>query len=69
MPIAGYSAVKVFTSSNNRDRAELGESLSSWLAAHPDVEVVHRVVVQSSDRTHHAFSIVLFLVRATEGRG
>jgi hypothetical protein len=56
-PIAG---VKVFTATRAREREELGEAVTRWLAAHPDVEPVRTDVLQSSDAAYHCLSIVVF---------
>lgn len=42
------------------ERELLGERITDWLSAHSHLEVVDRVVVQSSDDAFHCLSIVLF---------
>jgi hypothetical protein len=51
---------KVFTATKAKDREELGEVLTRWLRANPNVKVTDRVVTQSSDREFHCLSITLF---------
>jgi folate-dependent tRNA-U54 methylase TrmFO/GidA len=58
--MASFTGVKVFTTTLARDREVMGEHISRWLAEHPDVEVVDRVVTQSSDKEFHCLSITLF---------
>ena len=58
--MASFTGVKVFTTTLARDREHLGETISRWLAEHPDVEVVDREVTQSSDKEFHCLSITLF---------
>ncbi len=58
--MASFTGVKVFTTTLARDREVLGETVSRWLAEHPDVEVVDREVTQSSDKEFHCLSITLF---------
>jgi hypothetical protein len=58
--MASFTGVKVFTCTLARDREALGETISRWLAEHPDVEVVDREVTQSSDKAFHCLSITLF---------
>jgi hypothetical protein len=58
--MASFTGVKVFTTTLARDREVLGETISRWLAEHPDLEVVDRVVTQSSDKEFHCLSITLF---------
>jgi folate-dependent tRNA-U54 methylase TrmFO/GidA len=55
-----FNGVKVFSATLARNREELGEKVTQWLQAHPDVEVIDMRVVQSSDREFHCISLVLF---------
>jgi hypothetical protein len=55
-----FTAVKVFSATKAREREELGETITRWLRSNGDVEVVDRVVTQSSDNEFHCLSIVLF---------
>ena len=56
----GFTAVKVFSATKAKDREELGEHITSWLRANPDVEIVEKVVTQSSDSEFHCLTITLF---------
>lgn len=56
-----FNAVKVFCATTASDREELGERVARWLRAHPDAEVVDRVVTQSSDDAFHCVTITLFV--------
>jgi hypothetical protein len=51
---------KVFTATKAKDREELGEVLTRWLRANPNVRVTDHIVTQSSDREFHCLSITLF---------
>ena len=55
-----FSGVKVFSATKAKEREELGETITRWLRANPDLEVVDRVVTQSSDDEFHCFTIILF---------
>jgi hypothetical protein len=55
-----FTAVKVFSATKAKDREELGETITRWLRSNADIEVVDRVVSQSSDDEFHCLSIVLF---------
>jgi hypothetical protein len=55
-----FTGVKVFSATKAREREELGESVSRWLQANADLEIVDRVVAQSSDNEFHCLTIVLF---------
>ena len=59
-----FTGVKVFSATKAKDREELGESISRWLQANADLEIVDRVVSQSSDREFHCLTIVLFYRQA-----
>ena len=55
-----FTGVKVFTTTLARDREAMGESISRWLAEHPELEMVAKNVTQSSDSEFHCLSITLF---------
>ncbi len=54
-----FEGVKVFSATKAREREELGERISAWLAER-NVEIVDKIVTQSSDREFHCLSITLF---------
>lgn len=54
-----FTACKVFTATTGAARADLGDKVTAWLQAHPDVAVVDAIVTQSSDNAYHCFSITL----------
>ncbi|MCA9489841.1 MAG: hypothetical protein KC621_07955 [Myxococcales bacterium] len=58
--MAGYTGVKVFTATKANERQLLGEQVTDWLAASPDVHVVDTVVRQSSDQQFHCLTILVF---------
>lgn len=53
------SGVKVFTATKARDRDSLGEQVTRWLNDHPEVQIVDRIVTQSSDAEFHCLTITL----------
>lgn len=55
-----FNGVKIFSATMFAQRAELGETVTSWLAAHPTVKPVDVVVTQSSDAEFHCITITLF---------
>ena len=57
---ARYSLVKVFSVTKARQREEIGESVTAWIAANPALRVVNTVVALTSDAKFHCFSIILF---------
>jgi hypothetical protein len=55
-----FTGVKVFSATKAKEREELGETVTRWLRANPDLEMVDRVVAQSSDNEFHCLTIVFF---------
>ena len=55
-----FTGVKVFSATKAREREELSETVNRWLRDHRDVEIVDRVVAQSSDNEFHCLTVVLF---------
>ncbi|WP_225411077.1 hypothetical protein [Stigmatella hybrida] len=60
MGVANFTGVKVFSTTLARDRENMGENITKWLKENPNVEVVDRVVTQSSDKEFHCLTITLF---------
>ncbi|MEZ4406249.1 MAG: hypothetical protein R3A52_07230 [Polyangiales bacterium] len=63
--MSAFTGVKVFTATRAKDREELGDAITRWLRDNPAVQVVDKVVTQSSDREFHCLSITLFFTGAT----
>ncbi len=55
-----FTGVKVFSATKAKEREELGESITRWLRSNPALEIVDRVVKQSSDDEFHCLTIILF---------
>jgi len=55
-----FTGVKVFSATKAKEREELGETVTRWLRANPDLEIVDREVPQSSDAELHPLTFVLF---------
>jgi hypothetical protein len=58
--MADFTGVKVFSTTLARDREAMGDLITRWLTANPDLEVVDKEVRQSSDSEFHCLSITLF---------
>ena len=54
------TGAKVFSATRAKEREELGEAITRWLRENPHLEVVDKVVTQSSDREFHCLTITLF---------
>ena len=55
-----FTGVKVFSATKAKDREELGDQITRWLRANPDVRVLDKIVTQSSDSEFHCITITLF---------
>jgi len=55
-----FTNIKVFSTTLARDREMMGENISRWIKENPNVELVDRVVTQSSDKEFHCLTITLF---------
>ncbi|MBX7117337.1 MAG: hypothetical protein K1X64_23690 [Myxococcaceae bacterium] len=55
-----FTGVKVFSATKAKEREELGENISRWLKSNSDLEIVDKVVRQSSDNEFHCYSVILF---------
>jgi hypothetical protein len=64
--VAHFTGVKVFSATKAREREEIGEVITRWLRENPNIEVVDRVVLQSSDNEFHCLTITLFYRDAPE---
>ena len=58
-----YDALEVFSATKARDREVLGEKVTDYLRAHPELEIVDKIVKQSSDNAFHCTSVTLFFRR------
>ena len=55
-----YTGVKVFSTTMAKQREALGDFITNWIRQNPQVEIVDKVVLQSSDAEYHCFTVVLF---------
>jgi hypothetical protein len=51
---------KVFTATKAKDREELGEVITRWIANNPRAKIIDKIVTQSSDSEFHCLSITIF---------
>jgi hypothetical protein len=58
--VANVTGVKVFSATKARDRDLLGEAITEWIRAHPELEIIDKIVTQSSDSEFHCLTITLF---------
>lgn len=55
-----FNGAKVFSATKAREREELGEQITRWLKANPQIRLVDKTVTQSSDREFHCLTVTLF---------
>lgn len=55
-----FTGLKVFSSTKAAEREVLGEEITRWIAAHPELEIVDRECRLSSDNEFHCLTITLF---------
>jgi hypothetical protein len=58
--MVSFTGVKVFSTTLARDRENMGENITKWLKENTNVDVVDKVVTQSSDKEFHCLTITLF---------
>jgi hypothetical protein len=59
-PALSFTGVKVFSTTLARDREAMGDTITRWLKENSGLEIVDKVVTQSSDKEFHCLSITLF---------
>ncbi len=55
-----FTGMKVFSTTLARDREAMGENITRWLGDNPGLEIVDKIVTQSSDKEFHCLTITLF---------
>lgn len=55
-----FTGIKVFSTTLARDREAMGDNITKWLRENPSLEIVDKVVTQSSDKEFHCLTITLF---------
>lgn len=58
-----FNLVKTFSCTKHKDRDALGDRISEWLDDNPEVQVVDKIVTQSSDQEFHCVTVTLFCCR------
>lgn len=60
MALIPFTGVKVFSTTLARDREMMGETITRWIKDTPGIEIVDKVVTQSSDKEFHCLTVTLF---------
>jgi len=58
--IPNFSGMKIFSTTLARDREHMGDNITRWLQENPQLEIVDKIVTQSSDKEFHCLTITLF---------
>jgi hypothetical protein len=59
-----FTGVKVFSATKAKEREELGEVITRWIRDNPSVEILDKIVTQSSDREFHCLTITVFFAQS-----
>jgi hypothetical protein len=55
-----FTGMKIFSTTLARDREAMGDNITRWLTENPQLEMVDKIVTQSSDKEFHCLTITLF---------
>jgi hypothetical protein len=55
-----FTGMKVFSTTLARDREQMSDTITRWLADNSNLEIVDKIVTQSSDKEFHCLTITLF---------
>jgi hypothetical protein len=55
-----FTGMKIFSTTLARDREHMGDTITRWLTENQQVEIVDKIVTQSSDKEFHCLTITLF---------
>ena len=62
-----FDAVKIFSATKQKERDELGETVTRWLDdRRGTIQIVDKLVTQSSDSEYHCVTVTLFYNRRSE---
>ena len=62
---SNFNGVKVFSATKAKEREELGEVITRWLRANPNMQIIDKTVTQSSDREFHCLTLTFFYLEKT----
>ena len=60
MSPAQFTGMKIFSTTLARDREQMGDTITRWLHDNAQLEIVDKIVTQSSDKEFHCLTITLF---------
>ncbi len=65
--MVAFTGVKVFSATKAWEREQISDRINEWLESNPGVDIVDKVVTQSSDSEFHCLTITLFYNRPSRG--
>ena len=60
MRVENVTGVKVFSATKAKEREALGDAITEWIRGNPQMEIIDKIVTQSSDSEFHCLTITLF---------
>ena len=60
MSVVPFTGMKIFSTTLARDREQMSDNITRWLHDNQQLEVVDKIVTQSSDKEFHCLTITLF---------
>ena len=60
MSVVPFTGMKIFSTTLARDREQMSDNITRWLHDNPQLEIVDKIVTQSSDKEFHCLTITLF---------
>jgi hypothetical protein len=60
MTVPQFTGMKIFSTTLARDREAMGDNITRWLHDNAGLEIVDKIVTQSSDKEFHCLTITLF---------
>ena len=55
-----FTGMKIFSTTLARDREVMGDTITRWLQENQQLEIVDKIVTQSSDKEFHCLTITFF---------
>jgi hypothetical protein len=55
-----FTGMKIFSTTLARDREVMGDTITRWLHDNQQLEIVDKIVTQSSDKEFHCLTITFF---------
>ena len=60
MSVVPFTGMKIFSTTLARDREQMSDNITRWLHDNQQLEIVDKIVTQSSDKEFHCLTITLF---------